>query len=759
MISSTIGELASERQAIERAITAAGLTDGWLFEFHASASGQSPESRYLDIARNCDVYVVVVAGQGSPATEAEYHEAFVDNPRKVLPFFLGPATSETDDFRRLIESRHLRVHRSDRSDLVTAVVDAVTYQVESGELVRPGLIELVDTRLRWAEAVVRGDLPLAFIPFVTSQDSDEAECTVPASALLDSEPHLVLEGIGGSGKSYAALAMLRHAAGRSRLPIVVQASSGVHALDTLIAGALEEVRFFPGESLLAQLARDGALTVAVDGIDGLASDDRRLLLEDVDRFVRRYPRSQVVCCLRRSLPGELPQFTRRSLDPLSASQTTDLFEAVEAQEVRDFPPQVADLARWPLWAWALVEVGPGASTGLVLLQQLLERRVRSSGSYTPIEELLLTEAAAVIAYEAWPQPSTSALDALSTLARWRESESVSGRFTAPAAEVLVQRLSAAGIIQLVPEVAFAHPLFATYLAASHAARSAMSSDMRSDPEFSMFVAALLDESRSLEIRELLVDHGPVGQARYLRLVPEAARVPGDSDAMDFGMEVQALTGSPAQLCVADDWAAWIGSDSLGRATENDVESWLRNGLEVTFLPGSVLSTRKPIDLAAMESLNRFKATVLRLAPDEDRFRRLPDRELRAFRRLPRAELDELVLEAVMDWRNEWHRQVTALRLEALPGVGLPAGDPQVSVYERWPNPRLRIEWGVGPGVVWLEPVDDLEAMRGQPLSEFLEPGRNARVYHQLVDRAEREIGCRFGSQSWSRPELVAAWAW
>src|SRR5690348_10124241 len=101
MISSTIGELAAEREAIDAALHELGLADGWLFEFHATAAGETAEEHYLSIAGSCDLYVVIVAGQSSPATEAEYHAAYADTPRKILPFFVGEPTDETKSFRSL----------------------------------------------------------------------------------------------------------------------------------------------------------------------------------------------------------------------------------------------------------------------------------------------------------------------------------------------------------------------------------------------------------------------------------------------------------------------------------------------------------------------------------------------------------------------------------------------------------------------------------------------------------------------------------
>ena len=212
MISSTIGELAAERQNIADALGAAGLADGWLFELHATASGDPPEARYLDIARSCDLYVIIIAGQGSKATEAEYHAAYADNPHKVMPFFVGNLTDATKALRDLIESRHVRVHRQDLTDLAPAVVAAITDQVRSGEVVRPLLLEALDKRLRRGEQVVSTELPLGFVPMVRpnpqSGPRDLSLGPFPATTLPAREHHILLEGIGGSGKTYGALASL-----------------------------------------------------------------------------------------------------------------------------------------------------------------------------------------------------------------------------------------------------------------------------------------------------------------------------------------------------------------------------------------------------------------------------------------------------------------------------------------------------------------------------------------------------------------------
>ncbi len=763
MISSTIGELASERKDIAAGLAAAGLADGWLFELHATAAGDAPQDRYLEIAHNCDVYVIILAAQGSEATQAEYYAAFEDNPRKVLPFFVGDLTDATKSLRDLIESRHVRVHCKHRPTLATAVVNAITDQVRSGEVVRLPLLEAVSEHLRRAEQVVSSALPLGFVPALrpnpTSPEGGPNDGPFPATTLPARQHHIVLEGIGGSGKTYSALAMLHHATRQGKLPVVVQPTSNQLSLQELITGAFEGVRFFLGDPLLQQLARDGRLGIIVDGIDSIASDQRRIFLHDVEQFAHRYPRSLMICCLRRTLPDELRSFARFTLEPLSDEQTADMFQSVGAPQIKAFPTQVADLARWPLWAQALLEVGPSVPTGLVLLQQLLQHRIRSSGAYSPIEHELLIDAAAAIAFHAWPEASTAPHDALTTLATWSSTSSVKNKFAVPPAETIIERLSAAGIVQLTPEVVFAHPLFATYLGAHHAATAEpMTDEMADDPEFAMFVTALLSEDRGDEKLEYLLRHGPVGQARYLRLVPEAAREPRPDDPVAFGAAVKTLSGSAAECIVTHDWTAWRTADEPAASDADSVQTWLAVS-DVSFLPGNTFRRRSPVDVATIESLARFKSRVTHQRPDEDRFDRLAGAELKRLRKLPREELDELILQAALDWRREWREQAVAMGVSTLPETRIGDGDPRVIVYESLPDPGLRIEWGGTADVTWVQPNPNDPAWNYRPLSTFLDPGRSARIYQELIERAERALGCTFGSQAWSRPEHVASWAW
>ncbi len=134
MLSSTITELADMRRNVRELVDEAGLATAWLFEEHASAAGSTPNEQYLGIARTCDLYVLIVANQHSPATEAEYEAAYEDNPEKVLPFFLGDGTPDVAHFRNLIERRHTRVVRYDLDELAHVISHAIENAVQTGSL-------------------------------------------------------------------------------------------------------------------------------------------------------------------------------------------------------------------------------------------------------------------------------------------------------------------------------------------------------------------------------------------------------------------------------------------------------------------------------------------------------------------------------------------------------------------------------------------------------------------------------------------------
>jgi hypothetical protein len=768
MISSTIteAELVAVRDVVSHGLEASGIADGWLFELHAVASGGPPERQYLEAATTCDIYVVIVAAVASAATEAEYEAAFADNPTKVLPFFLGAKTPDTAAFRSMIDSRHTRVQRGDVATLPRLIVDAVIGHLQSGEAVRLPLLADLTARLERSEAVVRVGIPVCFATFLAPAALRDPSAVRPsaervlASTALATHPRVALEGIGGSGKTHAALVMAGHVSRRGAvpaLPVVLTPADDWTDVTELIRRALDAVRLYADDALINELARSGRLALVVDGTDALTADKRRALMESLDAFGARFPRLRVVCCMRRSLPNELPTYDRFSVEPMSDQQTADMFEALGVQRFGRFPDQVADLARWPFWAWSLVEVGPGAGTGLELLRDLLNRRIASAAPFGPSEVGMLTEVAAALAHAAWPDPRIDLPTALDAAAEWSSSDFVKQRYSPPPASDMLDRLGACGVLQHVGDLVFAHPLFATYLAAVHATtRGALTDGMTRDPEFAMFAAALLPSRRSAEQLKLLQEHGPLGQARYLRLVSAGDRQPQLDDGSAFDRAVELLDGVGAECMVSEAWTAWRPSTSSSAATA-DIDTWLADG-EVAFMRGNVFRHRSPVELAAIEALARFKRRVLDAQPNADPFKRADESTLRSWQRLQPHELDDALIQAAKDWRADWCATADKLGVARLAEVAMPDGEPVITFVLKWPDPPVRLDWGATAKVVRLknEPATGPGFSR---LSSILDPGRSARVYRDIVAIVEKALGCPFSSQAWTRPELVAAWAW
>lgn len=553
--------------------------------------------------------------------------------------------------------------------------------------------------------------------------------------------------------------MVKHLARDEALPIVLTPHGDQTSIGGLLAAEFDAVRYYPGENLTAEMARSGRLAVVVDGIDALASDARREVMTDLARYARQFPRSRFVCCVRRVIAGELIDFSRYTIEALSEQQTSDLFAATGIDRLDRFPPQVADLASWPLWALAMIEIGNSAPTGLVLLDRLLEHRLSVSGAYLPIETEMLLEAAGLLAFEAWPEPIVDPAVALDSIAAWRAGPRAVSRYSPLPADEIMERLGAAGIVQHSRSLAFAHPLFATFLAARHAAAfGGLTAAMADDPEFSMFAAAMMPEDPDGEQVDLLVHHGPIGQARFLRLVEESDRAFESSDPTRFGELVDRLSEGAAACIATDDWTAWRSADHPERCAPDAIAEWLTHG-EVSLLQGNAFERWTPLALAAMESLNRFKKQARDLEPrDINWLAELTARELEQLRRRPSSELDEMLLEAAMDWRTRWHALTAAMGVSTLEELRLPGDEPEIDLVEDWPDPGVRLQWGSRAEVRRVS-ADTDRRWGYESVSRFLGPGREARLYREVVRRTELVLGCTFGSQAWMRPERMAAWAW
>lgn len=97
-VSSLIGELSAERQALRQTIIGLGITRPWIFEF-TPATAQPLEESYLDKARTCDLFVLLIDEDISPAVEKEFETALRHN-RPILAF-LKKDKEDKDQHRSL----------------------------------------------------------------------------------------------------------------------------------------------------------------------------------------------------------------------------------------------------------------------------------------------------------------------------------------------------------------------------------------------------------------------------------------------------------------------------------------------------------------------------------------------------------------------------------------------------------------------------------------------------------------------------------
>jgi tetratricopeptide (TPR) repeat protein len=124
LISSTQNELKAERDAVEAVVADLGC-ECVRAETHA-APGLSPEEACREMARTCDAYVGIFGGRygftvpnlGCSATEMEYREARLTDPRKVL-VYVKDATEIEEEQRRFLVENTRSCRSRDRSQSVT----------------------------------------------------------------------------------------------------------------------------------------------------------------------------------------------------------------------------------------------------------------------------------------------------------------------------------------------------------------------------------------------------------------------------------------------------------------------------------------------------------------------------------------------------------------------------------------------------------------------------------------------------------------
>jgi len=169
---------------------------------------------------------------------------------------------------------------------------------------------------------------------------------------------------------------------------------------------------------------------------------------------------------------------------------------------------------------------------------------------------------------------------------------------------------------------------------------------------------------------------------------------------------------------------------------------------------------EPMTGLSAQALSRFRNQVLALDPGGDRWSDRPQREVREYLK-NRSELEALVIDAAKRRRSIRVHFLDELGLLNVAGWRPEDGEPAVTVWSaRREDPRVEISWGGdSPTVSHRELTGESWPLNGVPLSRLLAKNAARAVYDDLRREIEAELGCRLGSQSWGRPELVPAWAW
>lgn len=757
LVSSSITGMEDIREAIRAAVEALDIADAWLFEFSFVAAGSPASSQYLQVARDCDLCVLLVAEPPRQGTIDEYEVARDDNPAKILAFVVGPDSSPADPFRRSL--RQHAVKRVDTlEDLPSAVAKAVEAHLVTGETVRAGLTSRLRERALTQRALV--GLPPGFAFHRMLDDGTESRAT---SELLRT-PHVVMAGPAGSGKTDAALnELLRAASGGGPLPLYLLAAPGKGSLVALIESAFDSVRFTPGRALIEQYQRDGRLILVVDGLDELGPDDRDALLADIEQNATEFPRTAVVVLLRFPQAGRLTPFVRWRLTDLGPSDLEMLLAAygVTDSPVTGLDSRLLDLVKRPFWAALVARYGRAVRTGPELLEHLVADRIDTGLVADGLTRARARAAAEHLALSIRPAAVVSLDEALRSLADWSGQPDVAAMHAVLPASTQLDQLRQTGILGLDNgSVVFAHPLLAAYLAACRASKLGSLPAHATDPDFWPLLGAQLAEPMPGLLVELLAANDIFTIAAVARLVEDTPRIQDEATDLDrldraigrFGhLGGNAGFGSPLAFFSA---AGYLSVRQLTRGEprtqrDGDFASWVRaSGLSpsrAVCWRGDPLARTTPEILAARIVVLSFKESAQRLRPRASPFGP-HEWDLKALTR-DRESLALLALRHVHAKADARRAVCAALELTATE-LDARKGLPHLSVRIGAKDARFSVSWGNHDEHVDIR--DEEPEWTGDSVRELLaDPA--AVDFADLVREIEDRLGSALRTQAARRP--------
>lgn len=262
-VSSLIGELSAERQMLRQTITGLGITRPWIFEF-TPATAQPLEKSYLNNVRTCDLFVLLIDENSSPAVEKEFDTA-LQHHRPILAF-LKKDKDDSDHVRN--SQTHALISRiptkwatfADATDLALKARAAITDEVIRG--FRNGLIALPEgqaARLEQAGSALRrvlNNLPARRYTRLVGRKPDIELVLDRLRNPESAEPCVIaISGLGGIGKTALAYEVVERALLEDRFDGLVWESAKPEELEGPKIIQLASPPSLSFESLIVSIAR------------------------------------------------------------------------------------------------------------------------------------------------------------------------------------------------------------------------------------------------------------------------------------------------------------------------------------------------------------------------------------------------------------------------------------------------------------------------------------------------------------------------
>jgi hypothetical protein len=771
-VSSSIEAMRAVRAQCKHAIESTGLADTWLFEFHATASGEPPEAQYLSKARSSDLFVLLLADDVSEATWKEYEEAFEDSPSKVLPILVGPSTPETSAQREVLAGRHSYGRQlGSLAEVPAAVKAAVEHAITSGVILADPLRDIAQKQLDLRRRLLA--LPAGFE--FPCQLLDGLQRRQNMGDVLSEKGRVVVQGSAGAGKTHLALKYLAEGSSDGPLPVYVRLTRNEpRSILELVADAVSGARFRADDKLLDAWANDGQLLLVLDGMDQMEGEARAQAIEGIEAFTGAHPRCSVMVLVRSLVPTLLPDFARVDVAPIPDESVVELFRLAgrDIQGVWDLPVRLREFVRRPLWAGLLATSGLQAKSVVDLLQSVLSDHLAVVLPDSPVAAAAVRSALRQLALADQTAPDPTIQICIDRIAAWSSLAIIKAKYTARSASWYIEQIERSGLVAIESErLVIAHPLLSACLAAEAFAADEIAGTVQLSRDARILAAGLLSEDRSQEALQLLADEDVFALASAVRVVQQQHRTAPlieDLERVDqalsrlarkAGKEAEsAIPGTRTVALIREGTLAlrWERGPFPRVTEDSDLAAWARPGDDLisysVWTPPPFLDASPEI-VAAIEIVATFKARMLELRPSGSPFGP-HGADVAAIRADP--QLDAAIVQFEKRSRDFRLQLLTELNLTGHAMAQGTAGEPSITVWMGGDDPRYEVVWGKEAASV-AYPADRPDRYVGHSLHTILSDPQ-AHAWRQLSEELERELDTPLESQASERPSRFPEWA-